>query len=70
MGGRGDLSEPPEPPLDLLQKVNSTACLFADVSLMYFKISSTALQRGLDRLQQLEEVGRCHLSPTIAKLSE
>ena len=36
-------------------------------------ISSTALQRDLERLQQREGVGRCHLSPTnaaSAKLSE
>ena len=53
---------------DLLQKVNSTARLFADDSLLYLKISSTAdtaaLQRDLDRLQQCEEDWQMSFNPS------
>ena len=58
---------------DLPQKVNSTACLFADDSLLYLKTSSTAdtaaLQRVLDKLQQLEEDWQMSFNPSKCQVA-
>ena len=53
---------------DLPQKVSSTARLFADDSLLYLQISSTAdtaeLQRDIDRLQQWEKDWQMSFNPS------
>ena len=53
---------------DLPQKVSSTACLFADDSLLYLKISSPAdtaeLERDLYQLQQWEQDWQMSFNPS------